>query len=84
MAELAELGFDPAAADDGGTTTIAFTHCPFQELAEAFPELVCHLHRGIVEGFVDARGRRGHRASTPWPTATRAGSIWPPVRTGVP
>jgi predicted ArsR family transcriptional regulator len=56
MAELAELGFDPAAVQDGNTTTIAFTHCPFQELAQAFPELVCHLHRGIVEGFVDARG----------------------------
>ena len=53
MAELADLGFDPAAADDGTTTSIAFTHCPFRELAEAFPELVCHLHRGIVEGFVE-------------------------------
>jgi predicted ArsR family transcriptional regulator len=56
MAELADMGFDPAAARDGNITTIAFTHCPFQELAEVFPELVCHLHRGIVEGFVDARG----------------------------
>ncbi len=56
MAELADLGFDPAAVGDGNTTTIAFTHCPFQELAEVFPELVCHLHRGIVEGFVGAKG----------------------------
>ncbi len=55
-AELADLGFDPAAMLDGNATTIAFTHCPFQELAEVFPELVCHLHRGIVEGFVDAKG----------------------------
>ena len=60
-AELAELGFDPAVAEDAGATTIAFTHCPFRELAEAYPEIVCHLHRGIVEGFVErARGRRGH------------------------
>ena len=36
--------------------TIAFTHCPFRELAEANPDLVCSLHRGLVEGFVDARG----------------------------
>jgi predicted ArsR family transcriptional regulator len=56
MAELADLGFDPASARDGNATTIAFTHCPFQELAEVFPELVCHLHRGIVEGFVEAKG----------------------------
>jgi predicted ArsR family transcriptional regulator len=55
-AELSELGFDPAVGDDGAATTIAFTHCPFRELAEAFPEVVCHLHRGIVEGFVESLG----------------------------
>jgi predicted ArsR family transcriptional regulator len=53
-AELASLGFDPVADEEG--TTIAFTRCPFRELAEANPELVCSLHRGLVEGFVDARG----------------------------
>jgi predicted ArsR family transcriptional regulator len=51
--ELADLGFDPAVGDDGHTTRIAFTRCPFRELAGAFPELVCHLHRGIVEGLVE-------------------------------
>lgn len=54
--ELAELGFDPAVGEDGTTTTIAFTRCPYRELAEAFPELVCHLHRGIVEGMVEVLG----------------------------
>lgn len=54
--ELAELGFDPAVAEDGRTTTIAFTRCPYREVAEAFPELVCHLHRGIVEGMVETLG----------------------------
>ncbi len=53
---LAELGFDPAAAGDGRATTIAFTSCPFRELAEAYPELVCNLHRGLIEGFVDEAG----------------------------
>jgi predicted ArsR family transcriptional regulator len=56
LAELAELGFDPAAVTDDAGTTIAFTRCPFQELAEANPDLVCSLHRGLVEGFVQARG----------------------------
>lgn len=51
--DLASLGFDPALVDEGTTATIAFTRCPFQELAEAYPELVCHLHRGMVEGFVE-------------------------------
>ena len=52
-AELMSLGFDPASVDDGATATVAFTRCPFQELAEAYPDLVCHLHRGMIEGFVD-------------------------------
>ena len=43
-----------ADASDG--VTIAFTHCPFRELAEANPDLVCGLHRGMVEGFVDGLG----------------------------
>jgi predicted ArsR family transcriptional regulator len=53
---LAELGFDPAVASDGELVTIAFTHCPYRELAEAHPELVCHLHRGLIEGFVEQIG----------------------------
>jgi predicted ArsR family transcriptional regulator len=54
--ELVRLGFDPAVAEDGEGTTVAFTRCPFAELAEAHPEIVCHVHRGIVEGFVAAAG----------------------------
>lgn len=54
--ELADLGFDPARVDDDEGVTIAFTHCPFRELAEAHPDLVCSIHRGMVEGFVTTRG----------------------------
>jgi predicted ArsR family transcriptional regulator len=50
------LGFDPESVSDDAGTTIAFTHCPFRELAEANPDLVCGLHRGMVEGFVDQLG----------------------------
>jgi predicted ArsR family transcriptional regulator len=57
-AELTQLGFEPAAeagpADDA--TRIEFLHCPFRELAEAYPELVCNLHRGLCEGVVEAVG----------------------------
>jgi predicted ArsR family transcriptional regulator len=56
-AELQRLGFDPSASEpDGDGVGIAFLHCPFRELAEAYPELVCNLHRGICEGVVDAVG----------------------------
>jgi len=56
VAELDRLGFDPAIAGDDDNATIAFAHCPFRELAEANPDLVCSLHRGLVEGFVEAVG----------------------------
>jgi predicted ArsR family transcriptional regulator len=55
-AELAALGFDPESVADDDGATIAFTRCPFRELAEANPDLVCSLHRGLVEGFADTRG----------------------------
>jgi len=57
-AELGKLGFEPALESTGGeeSTRIEFLHCPFRELAEAYPELVCNLHRGLCEGVVDAVG----------------------------
>jgi predicted ArsR family transcriptional regulator len=56
MTQLEYLGFDPEATGGADGVTIAFTHCPFRELAEANPDLVCGLHRGMVEGFVDSLG----------------------------
>ena len=54
--EMQRLGFDPASEAQDNVTDIAFLHCPFRELAEAYPELVCNLHRGICEGIVDSIG----------------------------
>jgi len=51
--EQARLGFDPEVVEDERGATVAFAHCPFRELADAHPDLVCALHRGLVEGFVD-------------------------------
>jgi len=56
VGHLDRLGFDPASVDDGAAAKIAFAHCPFRELAEAAPELVCNLHRGLIEGFVSGVG----------------------------
>lgn len=53
---LGTLGFDPAAVLDDDGATIAFTHCPFRDLAEQRPDLLCSLHRGLVEGMVEAVG----------------------------
>jgi hypothetical protein len=58
VAELVDLGFDPAL-DDGATVEdpdvrvgLAFTKCPFRELAVVYPDLVCELHRGLTEGIL--------------------------------
>lgn len=53
------LGFDPLVTDspdDPDAAVIAFAHCPFAEVAEQHPELVCGLHRGLVAGFVSEMG----------------------------
>jgi predicted ArsR family transcriptional regulator len=56
VSRLDALGFDPAVLRGETEATVAFTHCPFRELAETDPDLVCGLHRGMVEGFVDVAG----------------------------
>ncbi len=56
IAMLEELGFDPASVVHDGTTTVAFGHCPFGELAKAQPQVVCSLHLGMMEGFADELG----------------------------
>jgi predicted ArsR family transcriptional regulator len=53
---LDELGFDPALVPTASGATIGFGYCPFRDLAESHPDLVCGLHRGLVEGFVDGVG----------------------------
>ena len=68
VAELDRLGFDPVESELGGggpstrRVRVDFLHCPFRELAEAYPELVCSLHRGIVEGVVANSARTGRPA----------------------
>jgi len=58
--ELDRRGFEPVAeradGEHEGAIRVHFLHCPFRELAEAYPELVCNLHRGMCEGVVEATG----------------------------
>lgn len=52
---LSRLGFSPvpaASADDG----IALRTCPLLELATEMPEVICQVHRGLVEGALDRFG----------------------------
>ena len=62
VSDLDRLGFDPIVTDavgDPDAAVVAFGNCPFAELAEAHPELVCGLHRGLVAGFVAEMGDAG-------------------------
>lgn len=52
VVEQARLGFDPETVEEATGATMGFAHCPFRDLAETHPELVCSLHNGLVEGFV--------------------------------
>ena len=65
VADLDRLGFDPVVSDDpradptadeGLAAVVSFAHCPFADLAQQHPDLVCSLHRGLVTGFVADMG----------------------------
>jgi predicted ArsR family transcriptional regulator len=51
---LAEAGFDPRFRRKGNRTVeIALRGCPFRELLEEHRELVCTVHRGLLEGMLE-------------------------------
>ncbi len=59
VSDLDRLGFDPMVTDrpdDPDAAVVSFAHCPFADLAEVHPDLVCGLHRGLVAGFVAQMG----------------------------
>ena len=50
------LGFEPVVETAAGRAEMIFAHCPFRDLAEAHPDVVCQLHRGIAEGVAELAG----------------------------
>jgi predicted ArsR family transcriptional regulator len=52
---LAEAGFDPRFRRRGpGTVEISLRDCPFRDLVGERKELVCAIHRGLLEGMLSA------------------------------
>jgi len=49
---LARQGFEPAAEE----TEIRMHRCPFHELAETHPHIVCAVHRGLLSGALESFG----------------------------
>jgi predicted ArsR family transcriptional regulator len=58
---LAEAGFDPRFRRRGNRSVeIALRGCPFRDLLEEHRELVCTVHRGLLEGMLEGSRPRLH------------------------
>ena len=50
---MAEAGFEPRFRRQGGRAVeVTLRACPFRDLADEHRELVCSLHRGLLEGMI--------------------------------
>ncbi|MEU6853584.1 helix-turn-helix domain-containing protein [Actinacidiphila alni] len=47
---LDEWGFAPEHPAPGGADRIGLRHCPFLDLAEGRPDVVCPVHLGLIQG----------------------------------
>ncbi len=50
---LDAVGFQPVLQRDEGGTQVVLRHCPFREVAARHTEVVCGLHRALIEGALD-------------------------------
>lgn len=53
VALLDELGFAPEQRADGDEVQVGLHHCPFLELADTNPEVVCPVHLGLMQGAME-------------------------------
>jgi predicted ArsR family transcriptional regulator len=50
---MARAGFDPRFRRKGASSVeVTLRDCPFRDLADEYRDLVCTLHRGLVEGII--------------------------------
>jgi predicted ArsR family transcriptional regulator len=61
MRVLGRLGFDPevVSGPDASPVVVHLRACPFLELAEASPDVVCGVHLGVIGGVLGALGVSG-------------------------
>lgn len=52
VAMLDDQGFAPEVDEDG----IALRRCPYYDLAEQHPQVVCAVHRGLIAGALEELG----------------------------
>lgn len=51
--EMARRGFEPRRETSGPMTEIVLERCPFMAAANADPETVCAVHRGLAAGILE-------------------------------
>lgn len=59
---LDALGFGPEVRQGRGGVRVLLHACPFREVAEEHPEIVCSAHLGLIRGALDALGASALRA----------------------
>jgi predicted ArsR family transcriptional regulator len=47
---LDAIGFQPEVADSPEGLEVRLRHCPFREVAERHPDIVCAMHLGLIQG----------------------------------
>lgn len=52
---LRQIGFLPEVADDQTNYVIFQRHCPFLEVAQTQQEVVCSVHRGLIQGLLEGQ-----------------------------
>ncbi len=55
---LGEWGYTPdvTTTDRGRVVRITLSHCPFLDLAQKHPAVVCGIHRGLISGALERLG----------------------------
>jgi predicted ArsR family transcriptional regulator len=59
---LDRLGFDPELTGEGEDRIINLLACPFRDTAVSHPEVVCSVHRGLIQRTLSSFGREGDTA----------------------
>lgn len=58
--EMLERGFRPSMKVKGDLVEYSLQRCPFSSVAEQNPEVVCELHRGLMDGLSEGLDHSVH------------------------
>ena len=53
---LDEVGFEPDVHPTEQGAEVRLRHCPFREVAQKHPDVVCAIHLGLMQGALDELG----------------------------